>query len=424
MLQVNLSPAPRSNRTRFAGSSGGHYGWRSNSPVPPKTVQSDAKGIARIEYPTYIVEGIRSTEVTFTLEHPKFSSDTPSVPGPAPLPSSAPILARLTHLRDRLRHEGAIQTITLRPGATVEISAYLPEETNSVSNIFAKVSSDSGAFYPRYWSREGSLLLTHQMPPSDILLQVVHFTSNNLTYFSEVQSFKAEAGKTNHLNLPLHPGIRLSGRLDSSVPRPVQHGLVNLRAVTLRKSSSNPLVWSDYSEVLPDGRFEFKSIPIGRIELLALCDGFISSNPTNARSMSQPQVFNLTNSAEISLSMNPVSIAEIKVIDTSGSPIAGADVAFWPNERWAEGPQRFSAQILYAMPIFCAIHQTRPGGDTLARFATLFQKRIPMGSQGWGSSLRFGSRFLFRTKITRRRLTGITSGVIQWIFFRAGQIMR
>jgi hypothetical protein len=75
---------------------------------------------------------------------------------------------------------------------------------------------------------------------------------------------------------------------------------------------------------------------------LALCDGFISSNPTNARSMSQPQVFNLTNSAEISLSMNPVSIAEIKVIDTSGSPIAGADVAFWPNERWAE----WSATIL------------------------------------------------------------------------------
>jgi hypothetical protein len=344
VLDAAGEPVPGATLKPYAlrGSSGGHYGWRSNSPVPPKTVQSDAKGIARIEYPTYIVEGIRSTEVTFTVEHPKFSSDTPSVPVPAPLPSSAPILARLTHLRDRLRHEGAMQTITLRPGATVEISAYLPEETNSVSNIFAKVSSDSGAFYPRYWSREGSLLLTHQMPPSDILLQAVHFTSNNLTYFSEVQSFKAEAGKTNHINLPLHPGIRLSGRLDSSVPRPVQHGLVNLRAVTLRKSSSNPLVWSDYSEVLPDGRFEFKSIPTGRIELLALCDGFISSNPTNARSMSQPQVFNLTNSSEISLSMNPVSIAEIKVIDTSGSPIPGADVAFWPNERWAE----WSATIL------------------------------------------------------------------------------
>src|SRR5262245_58155806 len=61
------------------GSDGGHYGWSTNFAIHPKEDRSNEKGIARIQYPAYLIEGIRCTEVTLNVEHPNYSSDNPSV---------------------------------------------------------------------------------------------------------------------------------------------------------------------------------------------------------------------------------------------------------------------------------------------------------------------------------------------------------
>jgi hypothetical protein len=318
------------------GSDGGHYGWSTNFAVHSKEVRSNEKGIARIEYPAYLIEGIRCTEVTFNIEHPDYSSDNPSVAVPAPLPSTAPLSERFKRVRLWLNYKGWIQDIKLRPGATLILSGHISGTGIRVEKPFANISTGSGVFYDRYWRREGLRLLTSQVPPGHLFLQLVHLGPDGNNYFSELQSMSVKSGETNLLDLPLHPGIRISGELDENVPRPIKNGLVSLRTITLRQEETSPLMWSDYQEVGADGTFQFKAVPPGRIEILVLCDGFISKVPTNAFRITQPQVYNLANSSQLTIGMEPTGVAQVRVLDPDGKPLPRAEVAFWPNERWAE----------------------------------------------------------------------------------------
>jgi hypothetical protein len=318
------------------GSDGGHYGWSTNFAIHSKEVRSNEKGLARVEYPTYLIEGIRCTEVTFTIEHPNYSSDDPSVAVPAPLPSTAPLIEKFNHMRLRLNKKGPAQDIKLRPGAVLILSGHISGAATPVEKIFAIASTSSGVFRENFWHRDGPRLLTGQMPPGSLFLQLVHRGPDGTNYFSEVQLMSIKSGETNQLDLSLRPGIQISGRLDDNVPRPIRNGLVSLRTIKLREKDINPLMWSDYQEVNADGTFQFKAVPPGRIEILVLCDGFISKNPTNAFRITQPQVYNLTKSAELNIEMEPTGTAQVRVLDPDGKPLPNAQVSFWPNERWAE----------------------------------------------------------------------------------------
>ncbi|MFI4849410.1 MAG: M56 family metallopeptidase [Gimesia chilikensis] len=157
----------------------------------------------------------------------------------------------------------------------------------------------------------------------------------------------------------LEPGIRLEGRLDDSVPRPIQYGCVELY---INEGQDHKIdgswTWQQSTSVKPDGTFVFDSLPTGgTVQLFALVDGYQSTRPTvqsyknylelhNAGDASildnaikrhdafWPHLFPLTPGlfkTEVELPCTPTTSLDVKVVDPIGHPIEGAEVKFNPN---------------------------------------------------------------------------------------------
>ncbi|QDU52672.1 M56 family metallopeptidase [Gimesia panareensis] len=157
----------------------------------------------------------------------------------------------------------------------------------------------------------------------------------------------------------LEPGIRLEGRLDASVPRPIKHGCVELY---INEGQDHKIgggwTWQQTATVKEDGTFEFDSLPTGgQVQLFALVDGYQSTRPTvqalkdylkahdagpesileNAirrHDAFWPHLFPLTKGlykTEVELPCTPTTSLDVKVVDPIGQPIEGAEVKFNPN---------------------------------------------------------------------------------------------
>lgn len=157
----------------------------------------------------------------------------------------------------------------------------------------------------------------------------------------------------------LEPGIRLEGRLDDSVPRPIKYGCVELY---INEGQDHKIggswTWQQSTSVKPDGTFVFDSLPTGgTAQLFALVDGYQSTRPTvqsyknylelhNAGDASildnaikrhdafWPHLFPLTPGlfkTEVELPCTPTTSLDVKVVDPIGQPIEGAEVKFNPN---------------------------------------------------------------------------------------------
>ncbi|RCS48252.1 hypothetical protein DTL42_13695 [Bremerella cremea] len=175
----------------------------------------------------------------------------------------------------------------------------------------------------------------------------------------------------------LQPGIRLEGRLDASVPRPVTGGCVELCILEGEdhRIEANNWTWQDTTIVRADGTFTFESLPRGgHGQLVALVDGYQSKRPT-AASLSTyllennagepelvtklverndafwPQLFPLPaeqDKVEVELPCMPTATARIKVVNALGQPMPGATVNLNPNgcflggEMFIPGMQSFT----------------------------------------------------------------------------------
>ncbi|QDT29628.1 Methicillin resistance mecR1 protein [Gimesia panareensis] len=157
----------------------------------------------------------------------------------------------------------------------------------------------------------------------------------------------------------LEPGIRLEGRLDDPVPRPIKHGCVELY---INEGQDHKIgggwTWQQTATVKEDGTFEFDSLPTGgQVQLFALVDGYQSTRPTvqalkdylkahdagpesileNAirrHDAFWPHLFPLTPGlykTEVELPCTPTTSLDVKVVDPIGQPIEGAEVKFNPN---------------------------------------------------------------------------------------------
>src|SRR6185369_5327849 len=68
-------------------------------------------------------------------------------------------------------------------------------------------------------------------------------------------------------------------RLDESVPRPITHG----RAIAQvsppnAKSQDSPPVWHTWAKIRSEGTFDNGALPAGNLEIVAICDGYVSTN--------------------------------------------------------------------------------------------------------------------------------------------------
>ncbi len=159
----------------------------------------------------------------------------------------------------------------------------------------------------------------------------------------------------------LKPGIRLQGRLDASVPRPITAGCVELyinEGEGHRVQSGDNWTWEDTAIVNEDGTFVFESLPQGgHAQLAALVDGFQSTKPSpealraylqehDAGELSLvdpavergdafwPHLVSLASdqdSVEVELPCMPTASLDVLVVNPLGRPIVGASVHFNPN---------------------------------------------------------------------------------------------
>ncbi|MCA9015261.1 MAG: hypothetical protein KDA77_07995, partial [Planctomycetaceae bacterium] len=163
----------------------------------------------------------------------------------------------------------------------------------------------------------------------------------------------------------LYAGIRLEGRLDDSVPRPIKNGCVELYINEGEKHRiGGGWVWQDTALVQEDGTFVFDSLPAGgHVQLFALVDGYQSTRPsaealtaylqdedagaatllTNVLERQDafwPQLFPLPRGlykTEVELPCTLSTSLDLKLLDPAGRPISEASVNFNPNGLFISG---------------------------------------------------------------------------------------
>ncbi len=319
----------------------GHYFWRADRHGEPPTVITNTQGLVEVAYPKYANEKIETGSISFLINHPDFCP-------------ARPISYRV---------DGLARPIVLQKGATLRVSGYLQSKENLLAEIYPQIGR--GWLYNDSWRQiEKGVFETRQLPPGPHYIRLVYLPEDGLAYFSEAVRFDAGKGETYEFNLQLKPGVRLAGSLDETVPRPVRNGRVVASAHPLnhphhskrpRRRFTDPSVdpgylhWRSWREVKEDGTFAFESLPHGEVELIAICDGFISKNPPGQKNMyiGIAQTWPLKEPVtRVELKMKPTASCEIKVLDEQSQPITGAKVGFNPNVQWHSGGAQIFATCL------------------------------------------------------------------------------
>lgn len=262
-------------------------------------------------------------------------------------------------------------TLTLRPGRVVRVHAVTPEGQPLPEAV--PMLEDS-----RVWPREFKPIADRpgyfESPIVGLerrWMRVVDGSSDGPLKFSElIDVSNPRSIDDGSIVAVLRPGIRLEGRLDDSVPRPIKTGFVELyiresegHRIPHRDKDDNLLrasgwSWQDTARIEEDGTFQFESLPAGgHVQLFALVDGYQSAKPSanalrayleahNAGDVALvdraaerndafwPHLFPLPagqQSVQVELPCTPTSSLDVSVVDPLGRPIEGAHVRFNPN---------------------------------------------------------------------------------------------
>lgn len=298
---------------RTAQSPGSSFGL----PHPLVSPVSDADGVVTVTYPKYVMEKLETVWIGFEVDHPNY----------CPYESQNYAVT------------GGEKPIVLKKGATLTVSGYLDKPEDLLPKVSPQITDSNNLGFGREsWNvNANGSSTTHQLGAGPYSLRVIHFGKDGSIYFSDIVHINIEKGRAETVNLKLKKGIRVEGKLDASVPRPVTNG----RVVATIGLEGQP-VWMTWRPVASDGSFVFGSLPEGMLNVIALCDGFVSKNPTNIddrhKRLRNPQSFALDGSiTHAEVTMEPTATCEVLVTDQHGNPIKGAQIMFFPNEEFAFG---------------------------------------------------------------------------------------
>ncbi len=339
---------PEGLRTKAGPYRSGWYGWRTDTngvPNPPVVTGSD--GYARVPYPRFVFERIETGTLCLAVNHPDFVPDRPErIVATAP-PAGAPWRVRVQDLWDRIRHKALLvrpDPVVLQKGAVLKVTVPIDAANSQHTRVFAQVSGQTSED-TNFWSRpEPGVIVTRRLGAGLHTVRAVQLDSDGSAWFSDVVSITAVTGQTNELVAHLKRGAVVRGKLDDSVPRPVKNGRVVAHVWPQgSKPQGNPPQWHSWAAVQEDGSFAINSMPEGDLEIVSLCDGFVSTNGPGQSSMHYPQKHSLgTNDLAIVIGMEQTARLEVKVTDEAGRPVKDVQVRTWPNVRYGE----WSARIL------------------------------------------------------------------------------
>ncbi len=326
----------------------GHYGWRPRPDFPPNDpVISDAHGYGSVPYPKYVFERIETGEISFSVSHPDFVADRPFRTVTTRPPAGAPWRVWADYLWARIQLKALVarpDPVVLQEGAILRLSVRRDTEPLMDTLVFAQVSGVWDR-ETNFWIRpEPGVIATRRLAAGSQAVRAIQFDKQGSAWFSEVTRISATAGQTQAVVLDLQRGVSVRGQLDATVPRPVTNGRVVAHVwPTGHEPKNAPPEWHAWAAVRADGTFEIPSLPPGDLEIVALCDGFVSTNGPGQFQLRYPQKLRLgTNDLTITIGMEPTARLEVQVTDDKGNPLPDALVSTWPNVRYGE----WSATIL------------------------------------------------------------------------------
>lgn len=320
-----------------------HYGWNTNAYGPASKVTTDHDGKAHVKYPVaaFPEEKLLTGKISFSVAHPEFSTARPT----------------------EFSVDSPEKPIRLTRGLHLEISGYFGSDDQRVTELIPNLSA--AGVHPEDWQKKDhGMLAYHKLSPGGHLLQLMGRLPSGEIVYSEGFAFTAEKGKDYNFALEMKPGIRLEGRLDDQVPRPVKNGrvLISVRPKEfpaflipedyskLTEQYGYFYFWKSYRPINEDGSFVFESIPPGEVDVMVHGDGFVSKSigqvqnriPVNAQSqvtklvdgpaIGIPQPFPLVAPiTKIEVVTEPTATLELKAKTKWGKPVEGATVYLNPN---------------------------------------------------------------------------------------------
>ncbi len=311
---------------------GSHWSWIRDKHGELPVVKTDSSGMAEVQYPKFVNEQMETGEVTWSVDHEEY----------------------ITY-REDASVDLTIVKIELKRGRRIAVTAV---DGGSATTISSRVFGElSGYGSSEEWkTMSNGMILSRAVDRERDHLRIIHIPEEGRIMFSDPVSLdSADEGLRKLLkDVPLYPGIRVTGRLDEQVPRPVTNGhIVAICSNVLQSDKRNSaLRWNDWVPIEPDGSFVIDSVPRHSfVMLIAVCDDWVSTAPTpedltnagvdpeSVRRVSaqlvMPLVFRVDQEAiDCLLKMEQTAACQVTVIQPDGSPLPEATVGFWPNQYW------------------------------------------------------------------------------------------
>ena len=320
------------NGVRCDESPGSWYAWPLKNAGNDNRRVTDQNGVATFRYPVRYgtpPEWLTLNKLTFTLRHPDYVGSgveaDPRSPG--------------------IKH-------SMVAGCPVFFNA-VDQDGRPLEKFWALMA---GPGRDAKWILEDGAIRTSSIPDGAWQTMLVAPQPNGRTLFSGILPTRfRQNSRVSIRGIKLKPGLRLRGKIDAVVPRPVKNGRVVAwqlpRPAGRCYGNDNPsLHWTDWTKINPDGTFEFASMPRGgTIQLIGLCEGWIGKStaregrPANGFfitgiqvEVSDEQIENGLISSVV-LPMEPAGSLEISVTKPNGDPLVGAEVAASPNQGMDKG---------------------------------------------------------------------------------------
>jgi hypothetical protein len=301
---------------RPINSLGSEHGIRGED---PGRFVTDSSGTAEVKYPGYVYERVETGAICFDVSHSDYadthvtSYKIDGGEGPIVMSVGAELLA-IALLDGETVSEFAVR------GTHSEFKSQVKEGTDGRS--VEKIKEGNYPIYFSYTDPDGG------------------------RYYSDVKILEAKTGMSHQIEMTLYPAISLKGVLDPSVPRPIKNGEVKVDMINEkrmeetergRRHKENPATvnrWFE-AEINEDGSFLLPELPKGYGEIIAICDGFVSTIDRDKPTYLQNQHFDLQlDGQEIVVKMEPAATFSGKVVDAEGRAVAGVEVVLWPNVFW------------------------------------------------------------------------------------------
>ena len=193
-------------------------------------------------------------------------------------------------------------------------------------------------------------------PDGGRYLRVIHAPTGQPAWYSDLIDLKQHFpnGGAGQLNVTLHPGVRVKGKLADDVPRPVTSGTV--AAHISDGAEQHGWNWEDVTRITAEGDFVFESLPREtNLQLIAVCDGWVSQSPTEGEQNEYSRQYGLSLKARDKsdstvhsrffrlssdgirpvLSMERTDRCEVTVVDSSAQPMKDVWIGFSPNQFWS-----------------------------------------------------------------------------------------